>query len=178
VKSENNKGVMDGAETGKLYKAPADQPSTRNGISSIISSLNITFLPSTKKVKSDDLTAIQSCAISYLSYCEQHGNIPTVQGFSGWLGISRKTFYDWLRDTKKPATRDLLERIRDMFVEISTQAAMRNKINPVTWIFYAKNYFEMRDSVDINTYASADPLEPQKSAEELKRQYEANDVDD
>jgi hypothetical protein len=50
---------------------------------------------------------------------------------------------------------------RDAFAATNARAAMERKIDAVTWIFYAKNYFEMQDKTEI-------VLEPHNSMGELK----------
>lgn len=160
----------------RLYNVGKNATGKRSDIGGIISSMKPTFLPSTERVRPDELEKIQERTLSYISHCEQYNNLPTMQGLAGWLGINRKTLYEWLKDNRKPQTVDLLEKIRDLIVDISTQAASKGKINPVTWIFYAKNYFEMQDSVELNVGANSSMLDAHKSKEELQKLYSANDI--
>lgn len=173
---KENSSIIKGRENSKLY---ASQPQgSRESISEIISSMNLTFLPTTEKVHADNLEKIYTCASSYITHCATYGNLPTMQGLAGWLGITRKTLYDWLKDYNRPKTVELLERIRDFIADVSTQAATKGKVNTVAWIFYAKNYFDMRDSVEVELAARENPLQPQKTQEELEKLYSNNDVED
>jgi hypothetical protein len=45
---------------------------------------------------------------------------------------------------------------------------MNGNINPVTWIFYAKNYFGMKDSQDINIIP-ANPNDAQVPIDDIKK---------
>lgn len=45
--------------------------------------------------------------------------------------------------------------------------------NPAEWIFRAKNYFGMRDSVEVAVAAPAQPLGDAQSAEQLAQKYQA-----
>lgn len=159
----------------RLYKVGNNIPVKRSDIGGIIASMNPAILSQNERVHPEELEKIQERTLLYLSHCESYNNLPTMQGLAGWLGINRKTLYEWLKDSRKPKTVDLLERIRDLIVDISTQAATKGKINPVTWIFYAKNYFEMQDSVELSVGATNNVFDAQKSREELERQYSAND---
>lgn len=172
---KENLTEINGRDNSKLYDQK--NQNSRESISKIISSMNLTFLPTTEKVHADDLEEICSRASSYINHCATYGNLPTMQGLSGWLGITRKTLYEWLKNYNKPKTVELLERIRDFIADVSTQAATKGKVNTVAWIFYAKNYFDMRDSVEVEVGAK-NILEPQKTQEELERLYSNNDVED
>ena len=46
--------------------------------------------------------------------------------------------------------------------------------NPAEWIFRAKNYFGMRDSVEVAVAAPAQPLGDAQSAEQLAQKYQAS----
>lgn len=165
-----------GREESRLYKT--NVPNSRKGLSEIIAATELTYMSDFERVHPEELDKIKDRTTAYLAHCERFGNLPTMQGYAGWLGISRKSLYEWLSNGKGPQTVDLLERIRDLFVDISTQAASSGKINPVTWIFYSKNYFEMQDSVELTVAPANSPLDPQKDEAELKRLYAANDVED
>lgn len=109
----------------------------------------------------------------YFEYCMETGLRPTVEGLALAIGIDRRTLWDWevgnTRAGLGSRRSDIIKKAKDYIAFLMSDAVMEGKINPVTWIFYAKNYFGMSDKQEIEV-ARRNPLEPTLSWEEIAKQ--------
>jgi hypothetical protein len=119
------------------------------------------------KASRDNLNQIKERTAEYYMSCMESGRIPTMEGLAVALGIGRATLYKWINETEYPAITEFLTIVRDSFAGISAEAAMGNKINPVTWIFYSKNMYGYVDKTEL-TVAPANPLGDTKDPAEIQ----------
>ena len=119
----------------------------------------------------DDLGQLKERTAEYFADCAESQLIPTMESWAVALGVSRKTLYKWFGLMTNEEVHDFLEQTRSIISSINSQAAFQGAINPVTWIFYAKNRFEMSDKTEITLSAAENNLGAQTSPEELQRKY-------
>jgi hypothetical protein len=119
------------------------------------------------KASRDNLDQIKERTAEYYMSCMESGRIPTMEGLAVALGIGRKTLYEWISQPTYPNVVEFLTIVRDSFAGISAEAAMGNKINPVTWIFYSKNMYGYVDKTEL-TVAPANPLGDTKDPAEIQ----------
>lgn len=117
----------------------------------------------------------------YFNYCIAQELRPTVEGLAMALGVDRRTLWDWetgrRRATVDSTTADIIKKAKDYIAFIMSDSVMEGKINPVTWIFYAKNYFGMKDQQDI-TITPNNQLQPTMSLEEITKRVQSDVVID
>lgn len=76
-------------------------------------------------------------------------NLPTIEKFARWLGVSRRTLYNW-RDTY-PDFAEALEKIKDeQFIRL-TDNGLAGKYNPIITKLILTTNHGMRDQVDATT---------------------------
>jgi transcriptional regulator with XRE-family HTH domain len=106
------------------------------------------------KIDLDDDTAVSDRIDYYFTYSAEQGIKPSVEGLALAIGVSRSTLWDWENGRRRAelsdSRADIIKKAKDYIAFLMSDAALENKIFPVTWIFYAKNYFGMKDSQDIN----------------------------
>jgi hypothetical protein len=89
----------------------------------------------------------------YFDYCTQEGLKPVIEGLALAIGIDRRTLWEWETSQKRAtlgsSRADMIKKAKDYVAFLMSDGVMSGQINPVTWIFYAKNYFGMTDSQNI-----------------------------
>lgn len=83
----------------------------------------------------------------YFERTLEQGELLTWEGLALSLGYSRQTLWRWENgeEGSTPTRRDLVKKAKELLATFDAQMATEGKINPVTYIFRAKNYFGMRD---------------------------------
>ena len=118
------------------------------------------------KATSDE--EVQQRIDEFFSTCIETGQRMTVEKMALALGITRKTLYDWEIQSNKRG--DIIKRAKEYLAAFDADLATSGRMNPVPYIFRAKNYYGMRDQVDI--IAASGPGLAAGSAEEIAAKYE------
>ena len=122
-----------------------------------------------KPVTDDD---IQNRVDEYLSTCWSTGQRMTVEKLALALGISRDTLHSWERgEVRSSRLSDIIKNAKDCIASYDAEMVTAGKMNPVPYIFRAKNYYGMKDQSDI-------VIEPKtsltdKNPEEIVQEWEA-----
>lgn len=121
----------------------------------------------------------------YFNYSLQEGLRPNIEGLALAIGVSRSTLWDWetgrRRDLADSTRADIVKKAKDYIAYMLSDGVMDGKINPVTWIFYAKNYFGMKDTQDINlipTTSTTDTVPLDDIKKLLQDQHDKSNVID
>jgi len=122
------------------------------------------------KIDLDSDDAVEERISDYFNYSIAEGLKPNIEGLAMALGIDRRTLWTWetgQTHAKMDSTRmDMIKKAKDYIAFLMSDMVMDNKINPITWIFYAKNYFGMKDTQDIQ-FTATNVLQPTMSLEEI-----------
>ncbi len=106
------------------------------------------------KINIDSDREVEDRINLYFDYSMQNGLKPVIEGLALALGISRSTLWDWETGRSRAelgsSRSDIIKKAKEYIAFLMSDGVMSGQINPVTWIFYAKNYFGMKDSQDIN----------------------------
>jgi len=75
------------------------------------------------------------------------GGVPTYEELALALGYTRQTLWRWENgeEGSTPTRRNLMKKAKELLASFDAKMVTEGKINPVTYIFRAKNYFGMRD---------------------------------
>lgn len=100
-----------------------------------------------KPVTDDD---VQARVDEFLSECWQTGQRMTVEKLALALGVSRETLHSWETGATQSARRsDIIKRAKESIAAYDADMVTAGKMNPVPYIFRAKNYYGMKDQQDI-----------------------------
>ena len=125
----------------------------------------------------ESLEELEKEMSEYFELCKHTDTMPTVTSLALWLGCDRDTIYNHANNPNSPFSACLKNTL------VYLHSAMENgtlsgDINPVTYIFLAKNYFGMRDDKNINIApATNDPtINNQETMSALQKQLEEENV--
>ncbi|MDF2523653.1 MAG: hypothetical protein K0R31_1294 [Clostridiales bacterium] len=125
------------------------------------------------KINLDSDDAVQERIGLYFDYCMEQGLKPNVEGLSLAIGIDRRTLWDWetgnTRTSSGSRRSDIIKKAKDYIAFLMSDAVMEGQINAICWIFYAKNYFGMKDTQEFEIKANSQ-LTPTLSPEEIAKQ--------
>lgn len=86
----------------------------------------------------------------FFDTCGQTGQLPTVEKMVMALGTIRQTVWEWERGEKCSQRRaDMIKKAKEFIASFESEMVTEGKINPVVYIFRAKNYFGMKDQQDV-----------------------------
>lgn len=117
------------------------------------------------KPSTDD--EIEDRVIEYLTECYNTGQRITVEKLALALGITRETLWKW--EQASDARGNIIKKAKDAIASYDADMVTTGKLNPVPYIFRAKNYYGMKDQQDItltpNTISNI-------SADEIAAKYQ------
>lgn len=97
----------------------------------------------------ESIEKLQEQVNGFFDLCNSTNTIPTIVNLALYLGVHRDTIYAHANDVNSPYS-DIFKNLITYFHSIMENGALVGKINPVTYIFLGKNYFNLSDSKDIN----------------------------
>lgn len=120
----------------------------------------------------DDVEEMERRFMRYLELCEQWDMKVGNQAAYAAIGIDKGTAWDWAnRTTGNPARSVFIKKVQQ-FCAMYREGLMEDgKVNPVTGIFWQKNYDGMKDQQEVVLTPNTSPLGEQKDAEALKQKY-------
>lgn len=114
-------------------------------------------------VDTSDIPALENRFIEYLAICEKHGRKPGNQACYFALGLDKDTMEGWANGSRGTSQHQVFGKKIKQFLGMTREELMAsNKINPVTGIFWQKNYDGLRDQQEVvvtPNYQQADPVE-------------------
>lgn len=110
--------------------------------------------------------------------CAETGELPTVEKMCLALGYARNTVFEWEQGLKCSSERtNSIKKAKSLIATFEAEMVSEGKINPVTYIFRAKNFFGMKDTQDL-ILTPNNPLGDQPTPEELQKRIEGSVVVD
>ena len=122
----------------------------------------------------DKIENLQKELNDYFDLCDKTDTVPTIMGIALWLGVNRDTIYAHANNPNSPFS-DILKNVINFCHLTMENGTIDGKVNPVTYIFLAKNYFGLEDSKNINIApATNDPtINNQETMSALQKQIES-----
>ena len=122
-----------------------------------------------KPVTDDD---IEDRVLEYITTCYETGQRMTVEKLALALDTTRTTLHDWETGKTQSARRsDIIKKAKEAIASYDADMVAKGKMNPVPYIFRAKNYYGMTDQQEItltpNTSSNISAAEIVTKYEEL-----------
>lgn len=101
-------------------------------------------------IDTTDINQIGNRVQYYFNWCASGGIRPGVEGLALALGTTRSTLNRWEHGENGADKRDIIKKAKQFIANYLEILAQSGKINPVTYIFMAKNNHGYKDQTDIN----------------------------
>lgn len=126
----------------------------------------------TEPLDHNDVAEMERRFEHYLKLCAEWDMKIGNQAAYAAIGIDKGTAWEWEnRNLRNPARTDFIKKVRQ-FCAMYREGLMEDgKVNPVTGIFWQKNYDGMKDQQEVVLTPNTSPLGEQKDAETLKQKY-------
>ena len=101
--------------------------------------------------------------------CFEEGFVPPVEALALCSGWNRRTIHDIETGVshKGDGMSDIIKQAKDFIATCEAQLALTGDINSTTYIFRAKNFFEMSDRQEVVVTPNARGLEEPMNAQEI-----------
>lgn len=122
----------------------------------------------------DNVEELEKEMSEYFELCKHTDTMPTVTSLALWLGCDRDTIYNHANNPNSPFFGTFKRTLTYMHSTMEN-GTLSGDINPVTYIFLAKNYFGLEDSKNINIApATNNPtINTQETMSALQKQLES-----
>ncbi len=84
--------------------------------------------------------------------CEETNQLPTIEKMCLSIGYSRQAVFDWETGRRKgfsSATADIIKKAKNICASLDAELALDSKIQPVVYMFRAKNFYGMADKQEV-----------------------------
>lgn len=110
----------------------------------------------------------------FFQECNRTGEIPTVEKMCLALGAYRQKVWKWETGEIKvsAARRDMIKKAKEILAAMDAELVSRGKIPQVTYIFRAKNFYNMADRAEV-VLTPNNPLDSVTDPEERRKRIEA-----
>jgi len=124
------------------------------------------------KIDKKDAVALENRLAQYIQFCIDNDVKPGNLACYAALGINKQTASNWENGLAgTPAQRDFIKKVK-LFCAMNREFLMQDgKINPVTGIFWQKNYDGMKDIQDV-VLSPANPLGAPTEQKQLEQYIE------
>lgn len=120
-------------------------------------------------VKSDE--ECRQRLYDFFDTCQRTGQLPTVEKMVMALGTIKQTVWNWENGIGCSSERmDLIKKAKEFIGGFESEMVTEGKINPVVYIFRAKNYFGMKDQQDL-VLTPNNPLGQDIPPEQIAEKY-------
>lgn len=129
----------------------------------------------TEPLDYNDVAEMERRFMRYLQLCAEWDMKIGNQAAYAAIGINKDVVYEWEhRQMGNPARTEFVKKVRQ-FCAMYREGLMEDgKVNPVTGIFWQKNYDGLRDQQEVVLTPNTSPLGEQQDAEALKQKYLEN----
>ena len=108
----------------------------------------------------------------YFARLAETGEIPTVEKMCLALGTVRQTVYDWEQGTQGSARSVMIKKAKEILASLDAELVSRGKIPQITYIFRAKNFFQMSDKQEF-TLIPGNPLGESGDPATMAQKYQS-----
>ena len=88
----------------------------------------------------------------FFETCQETNQLPTVEKMCLALSWSRQHVFELEAGNRpgfSPITRDIIKKAKNLIASMDAELAQEGKIQPVVYMFRAKNYYGMKDQQDV-----------------------------
>lgn len=167
AKDKQPRQVQPTGEARGITKEPEVEP----GYNARRIAFTMAILP-TEPLDPNDVAEMQRRFENYLKLCAEYDMKVGNQAAYAAIGIDKGTAWDWEnRNQGNPARSDFIKKVRQICAMYREGLMEDGKVNPVTGIFWQKNYDGMKDQQEVVLTPNQNPLGEQPNMEALEKKY-------
>lgn len=109
----------------------------------------------------------------FFESCANTNQLPTVEKMCLAIGWPRETVFEIIQGIQRgfsPETADILKKAKNLIASLDAELAQEGKIQPVVYLFRAKNYYGMRDQQEM-VLTPNNRLNDYQDAATIERKY-------
>lgn len=176
--TENDKRLREVKRTQALLKDKGQNITLSNGEKDFQADIS-TSLRNTMRIKMLNVEVIENDDMlinrinDFFNECITSSQMPNIEKVAVALGIAPKDLRAMKNGEKyfSPYTQRIVQDLYTTIASVQAEMAMKGKINPVVYIFTAKNYFDMVDTQQLQVSAP-NKLEVSETKEVIESKYE------
>ena len=120
----------------------------------------------------NDVEMMEQRFYRYLQLCAQYDQKIGNQAAYAAMGVTKEQVWDFInRNKSNPQRSDFLKKVQQICGMYREGLMEDGKVNPVTGIFWQKNYDGMKDQQELVVTPNTNPLGDGESAERLAEKY-------
>lgn len=135
--------------------------------------LNIDIRNLGKAGKPKTVQAMEERIDQYFSLCQEAQLNPTVEGLALAIDYDRRSLFEISRGTFNLPFMDTVKKAKDFIANYDAILAASNKMNSAVYCFRSKNFYQMKDSVQIEAVSNQSGDIPNQSGVNLQELPEA-----
>lgn len=129
----------------------------------------------TEPLDHNDVDEMERRFARYLQMCAEWDMKIGNQAAYAAIGLNKDLVYEWtVRRQTNPRRTEFVKKVQQFCATYREGLMEDGKVNPVTGIFWQKNYDGMRDQQEVVLTPNTTPLGDQADAEALKQKYLEN----
>lgn len=145
-------------------------PDLPEGYNSRMIQFTMEIMPS-EKLDYNDIEEMERRFMHYLETCAKYDMKIGNQAAYAAIGIDKGIAWEWVnRCTTNPARTDFIKKVQKVCALYREGLMQDGKVNPVTGIFWQKNYDGMKDQTEM-VLTPNNPLGEQKDMKALEQKY-------
>ena len=166
-KDENTEQIVKAVKKrgSKPASIEANLSATKPEMQQMIS--NVLYWYKREMVRSDEECAER--LNEFFARINQTGEIPTVEKMCLSLGTVRSVVWEWEQGSKGQTRANIIKRAKEILAALDAELVSNNKIPQVTYIFRAKNFYQMADKTEV-VLTPNNPLDA-GSPDDIKNKY-------
>ena len=135
-----------------------------------IRDLGLRGKPQTQEEMQDRIT-------EYFSLCQEAQLNPTVEGLALAVDYDRRSLFDIQTGKGKLAFSDIIKKAKDFIANYDAILAASNKMNSAVYCFRSKNFYGMKDTVQVEAVSNQSGDVPNQTGAILENLPEAPDIE-
>ena len=114
----------------------------------------------------------------FFNKCVKRGQLATIESMALELGMTNQQLNGWIaNNTKGEVVSLMLQKAKQIIAAQDAELALRNRLNPVLYIFRSKNFYGMVDKREIINNRPENELDKKSKAELEDRYADIIDID-
>lgn len=139
--------------------------------------LNIDIRNLGKAGKPKTVPEMENRIDQYFELCQKAQLNPTVEGLAMAIDYDRRSLFEISKGTFNLPFMDTVKKAKDFIANYDSILATSNKINSAVYCFRAKNFYQMKDTVQVEAVSNQSGDVPNQTGAILENLPEAPDIE-